>query len=97
MPKRKLTSLPQALAEHFSLPEDVVSGAILVMMVGNCGLRIENHRGIMQFTDCCLLLKGKHKNLRITGKRLIIRQFTAEILEISGMIESVSFEMGGRK
>ena len=87
--------LPQRLAEHLSLPEDVAAGAALITMVGCCGVRVENHRGILKFTEQCLILKTRQKNLCISGNALAIRQFSEEILEVSGNIESVAFQ-GGR-
>ena len=47
------------LVESLKLPKDICMGAIKVSLTGNQEAWIENYRGILEYTECQILLQGK--------------------------------------
>ncbi|MGN0298463.1 MAG: YabP/YqfC family sporulation protein [Lachnospiraceae bacterium] len=88
----RFSHFAQSLAEQFNLPKDVVCGSILISMEGRNHVWIRNFRSLIEYSDCCIRLAGKHEKIRVSGKRLHICTYNYEELEIQGSIEGVWFE-----
>lgn len=80
------------LAGSLKLPQDVCLGETILTFMGRSVLRIENYRGILRFTDTSVMIQAKYYKLLITGKRLTIRYYDKDEMEIRGQIKAVSFE-----
>ena len=52
-------SKKELLVESLRLPKDMVMGAFMLSMTGNREAFIENYRGILEYTDTCILLQTK--------------------------------------
>lgn len=63
----------------------------MLSMTGNREAYIENYRGILEYTDTCILLQTQNGQVRFEGKRLVIEYYTNEDMKISGHITNVSF------
>lgn len=85
-------SKKELLVESLKLPKDMVMGAFMLSMTGNREAFIENYRGILEYTDTCILLQTKTGQVRFTGTRLVIEYYTNEDMKIGGCITSVIFE-----
>lgn len=85
-------SKKELLVESLRLPKDMVMGAFMLSMTGNREAFIENYRGILEYTDTCILLQTKTGQVRFTGTRLVIEYYTNEDMKIGGCITSVIFE-----
>ena len=48
-------------------------------------------KGIIEYTDCRIMLQGKNCKIEICGKRLNILYYTNEDMKISGWIENVRY------
>lgn len=55
-------------------------------------LEVENHGGVLEFTDECIRLYSKMGIIRIEGRTLDIRLADSESIIINGIIESISYE-----
>ena len=75
-----------------SLPQDVVSGDTILTWIGKNRLKIENYRNILIYTDETIRIQAKHYKVIVGGKRLCIRYYDKDEMEIYGTIESVSLE-----
>lgn len=84
--------LTEAMAEQLNLPKDVICGSMLISMEGKNHLWIRNFRTLTEYTDTCIRLAGKQERLHIAGKRLHIRFYNYEEIEIVGCVETISFE-----
>ena len=77
------------------LPKDVVMGDVLISFVGQSQVNIENYRSILIYTDCLIKIQTRKGRIAIRGERLRIDHYTSEEMEITGVIGSLEFEMGG--
>ena len=73
------------------LPKDIVTGAMKIELTGNREAWIENYRGLLEYTDTCIRIQGKHNQMVIEGKCLCIAYYTNEDLRITGLLHSVKF------
>lgn len=79
------------LVESLKLPKDICMGAIKVSLTGNREAWIENYRGILEYTECQILLQGKTCQVCFEGSRLSIDYYTNEDMKISGCITCVKY------
>jgi len=84
---RKLT------ARFLDLPKDVIFDIPRLTMIGNMQLYIENHRGVMEFSESLLQLRLSVGYVEIAGQELVIRAILTEEVFIEGLIESVKYIM----
>ena len=82
----------ELLVESLKLPKDMMMGAFMLSMTGNREAFIENYRGILEYTDTCILLQTKTGQVRFAGTGLVIEYYTNEDMKIGGCITSVIFE-----
>lgn len=87
----KRESKKELLVESLKLPKDMMMGAFMLSMIGNREVFIENYRGILEYTDTCILLQTKNGQVRFEGSGLMISYYTNEDMKISGCIASVIF------
>lgn len=94
MRKRNQTSRTdkkEYLVDALKLPKDICMGAIKVSLTGNQEAWIENYRGILEYTECQILLQGKTCQVCFEGNRLSIDYYTNEDMKISGCINCVKY------
>lgn len=84
-------SKKELLIESLQLPKDMMMGAFMLSMIGNREAFIENYRGILEYTDTCILLQTKTGQVRFEGTGLMIAYYTNEDMKINGCIASVIF------
>ncbi|MED9903274.1 MAG: YabP/YqfC family sporulation protein [Lachnospiraceae bacterium] len=87
----KKESKKELLVESLKLPKDMMMGAFMLSMIGNREVFIENYRGILEYTDTCILLQTKNGQVRFEGSGLMISYYTNEDMKINGCIASVIF------
>ena len=81
----------EAFTESLRLPRDVMLGASILTLIGDTELLVENYRGILEYTQECILLQGKHSRIRIEGCCLKIVYYTNEDMKIAGKISGVRY------
>ena len=91
MRKRNQNLSRNALVEQLNLPKDICAGALKVSMVGNQEAWIENYRGILEYTQECILLQAKTCRVSIEGNHLSIAYYTNEDMKIKGCITCVRY------
>ena len=79
------------LAEGLDLPEEAL-GSLLVTAVGRRRVLIENHRGIVRYSDVCLCLNDAGGSFSIYGSDIRIRVLGRHKLAIEGNIGSMEWE-----
>lgn len=84
-------SKKELLVESLKLPKDMMLGAFMLSMTGNREAFIENYRGIIEYTDTCILLQTKNGQVRFEGSGLMIEYYTNEDMKITGCIAGVIF------
>lgn len=79
------------LARALEMPADVMKSTPHLELSGNRELLVEGCLGILSFdTEEISFSAGKY-SIKVTGKDLFIRNFTADTVLVSGLLTSVQF------
>ena len=88
------------MAKKMDLPQDVMMDLPRITMIGQIHIYIENHRGLLAYTDKELRLLLKQGQLLIKGKSFVIKTFLPEEVLLEGKIDQViyiTYHPGGAK
>ncbi|MBS4194726.1 sporulation protein YqfC [Lederbergia citri] len=91
MAKKWTNSLRKWMAFKMELPPDVVMDLPRVTIVGQLHIYIENHKGLLVFTDKELRLLLKQGQLLIKGHSFVIKTILPDELLLEGKIEEVHY------
>ena len=76
-------------AEVFDLPMDLLSGLPHVELMGDRQFYMENHRGIISYSEEEIAVSAEKLMIRICGTKLSLISMTGDALRIRGKIERV--------
>lgn len=79
------------IVRALQLPEDYRRGRALVHMEGREHVCVQNFKGICSYTTEEVSLATAGNQIRVSGKRLRIDCYTKDEIEISGLIEAVTY------
>ncbi len=79
------------MANKMDLPQDVMMDLPRITMIGQIHVYIENHRGLLVFTDKELRLLLKQGQLLIKGKSFVIKTILPEEILLEGKIDQVIY------
>src|SRR6478672_6868646 len=79
------------IAVKMDLPQDVMMDLPRITMIGHIHIYVENHRGLLAFTDRELRLLLKKGQLLIKGKAFVIKTILPEEILLEGKIDQVQF------
>ena len=80
------------MQERFSLPPEAVANVPYVQIRGNKSVSIENHRGIMEYTQKKIVIALKQGKICVHGDELRISGMNRCSIEVHGLIFSVALE-----
>ena len=80
------------VSEKISVPQETLSLIPLVQLRGKRSVCIENHCGILEYTDSLVKVQVKRGSIAIIGCRLEIARMTKRIVEIHGSIQRLELE-----
>ncbi len=83
--------LKQLIVKRMDLPEDVMMDLPRITMIGQIHIYIENHRGLLAFSDKEVRLMLKQGQLLIRGSSFVIKTILPEEILLEGKIEQVLF------
>lgn len=89
--KRMTEKVRNWLGTRLDLPTDVALDLPRITMVGQLHIYIENHRGLLVFTEEETRLLLKKGQLLIKGKDFVIKSIIADELLLEGKIEKVIY------
>lgn len=84
-------SAKELIVDSLKLPRDMMMGACIVTVMGNSHVLVENYRGILEYTQECILLQGKACRIAIYGCSLRIAYYTNEDMKIEGRISEIRY------
>lgn len=90
MERNKKKILGEA-AELFDLPVDLLAGLPHVEVMGNRQLYMENHRGILSYSNEEIAIGAEGVILRVWGKGLELMSMSGDALRIRGEISRVEW------
>ena len=71
------------------LAEDLVGGQPRLELTGGSRLLIEDHRGILEYTDTVLRVALRRGTITVVGEALQLTALTLRELAVSGRIRSI--------
>ncbi len=78
-------------AEILDIPAEAVAGVTHIEITGTREFFIENHKGILEYTDTEIKINAGKNILRVTGSRLAVTSMTANELKLTGDIQTIEF------
>lgn len=90
--RRQDRDLKGRMANLFELPQDAVLDVSRITLLGDVQLAIENHRGLIEYTEEKVTVGIPKGQVVIMGSELAIGTVSAEAITILGRISGVSFE-----
>ncbi|MBB5173940.1 sporulation protein YqfC [Texcoconibacillus texcoconensis] len=91
--KRFRKWIEQWMGEQFDLPSDIMMDLPRVTMIGNLHIYIENHRGLVRFTNEEVILRFKGGWLYVRGSDFVIKMILPEEILIEGTIHDVVYDI----
>lgn len=88
---KKNQEIKKSLAEILELPKDIILDIPKITMIGNLQIYIENHKGIIEYTNNRIRINTKSGALRIIGRNLLLKNIVLEEIVIVGEIQQVEF------
>ena len=79
------------MTNNLELPQDVTMDLPRITMIGQIHIYIENHRGLLSFSDNELRLLLKQGQLLIKGKAFVIKTILPEEILLEGKIDQVIY------
>ena len=90
-PEKRRRLLPPAM----EWKGEAAPGAARVTAVGNRRLLVENHTGVVEFTQACIRLSSKNGPITVEGSGLTLADMRRRQLMICGSISRVTLPGGG--
>ncbi|WP_085523326.1 sporulation protein YqfC [Tuberibacillus sp. Marseille-P3662] len=84
-------NLKSWVLNHTDMPADVVMDLPRITMIGQLHIYIENHKGVLSFTNNELRLSLDQGQLLITGKDFVLKTILPEEILLEGTIKQVNF------
>ncbi|ARK29327.1 sporulation protein YqfC [Halalkalibacter krulwichiae] len=79
------------MTKQMQLPADVMMDLPRITMIGQLHIYIENHRGVLRFSNQELRLLLKQGQLLIKGDHFVIKTILPEELLLEGRIDEVVY------
>ncbi len=81
------------LADLFEMPQEIVLDLPRLTVVGNLQCYLENHRGIIEYTDERVRVSVNGGEIIVSGQSLVIRYLENEEIAIDGTILSITYDL----
>ncbi|MBB6285021.1 MULTISPECIES: sporulation protein YqfC [Geobacillus] len=91
MVKKWRQQMKRWMAEKLELPADIMMDLPRITMVGQIHIYIENHRGLLTFSDKELRLLLRNGQLLVRGEQFVIKTILPEEILLEGKISQVVY------
>ena len=81
----------ESIAELLEFPKDTMLDTSKVVMIGNLQIFIENHKGIIEYTEKKMRISTRYGILAIEGEKLHLKSISSDEIAINGKIERLIF------
>jgi len=92
MNRLKSGDLLEKTAARLSLPGEILAGLPKVEITGRGTLTVENHRGLLEYTQERIEINGGRIMITVRGDGMNIRSMSADALLVEGTIISVELD-----
>jgi sporulation protein YqfC len=91
MAKKWRQQVKSWFAKTLDLPEDVMMDLPRITMIGQIHIYVENHRGLLSFSDQEVRLLLKQGQLLIKGNSFVIKTILPEEILLEGRVDQVLY------
>ncbi|MGI6224633.1 MAG: sporulation protein YqfC [Peptococcales bacterium] len=91
MPFNNSKNIKNRFSSILDMPKDVMLDLPKLTVIGDIQIYIENHRGIIEYTNELVRLSTSLGQLIIKGEELVLRNISVEEIYIDGKIQEVGF------
>ena len=91
MGRRKAGEMIERAAAVFDLPGEAAAGSVRVTVTGTSKVHIENHRGLLNYSENEITANGGRVIVRIRGEKLELAAMSDLELVIAGKVSSVEY------
>jgi sporulation protein YqfC len=91
----KHSQISDQVMQVLSLPQDCITGDLLLSFIGNQTLYVENFRRILYWDYENLEIEGRHVILTVKGRKITVAYLGPDEIKLTGIIEQVMF--GGNR
>jgi len=81
----------ESIAELLEFPKDIMLDTSKITMIGNLQILVENHKGIIEYTDKKMRINTRFGMLEIEGEKLHLKSISADEITINGKIVKLLF------
>ncbi len=85
--------ISERAADAWGVPKDVIMNIPRLTISGDKEIYIENHKGILEYTDTEIRISTTMGIVRVCGKNLVIDRIRLEDIVISGCFSRVEYEI----
>lgn len=85
--------ISERISEAWGIPKDVIMNIPRLTISGDKEIYIENHKGILQYTDTEIRISTPMGIVHICGKSLLLERIRLEDILISGTFERIEYEI----
>ncbi len=89
-----MNKLSERMTKLLELPGELADGVTRLTLTGAERVLIENHKGLLDYTEDTVEVSGGRLRLRVRGEDLILRGMNGEELLVTGHIFGVEVEGG---
>ena len=75
----------------FELPAEAVLGDFRLISISNRDVFIENHLGVLEYTQKRLMVRSKEKDILFMGNDIVIKKMGKKNLIIQGSVDMIEF------
>ncbi len=80
-----------SLADAFELPKEILLDLPRVTLVGNVQMYVQNHKGVVEYSDNVIRVSISGGELIIKGEDLTIKNIYSEEIFINGLINHLEY------
>ena len=91
MKEEKKDNIKSNISDILEMPKDIMLDLPKITSIGNLQVSIENHKGIVEYSDENIRVKMRDGIIKISGIELMIKTIISEEIIISGKIASIDF------
>ena len=84
--------LKSGIGELLDMPREIILDLPKIIIIGTCQLSIENHRGVVEYSERQICVNTSAGLVKVSGQKLKIKNIYVEDLYIEGNIASVALE-----
>ncbi|MCL2566089.1 MAG: sporulation protein YqfC [Defluviitaleaceae bacterium] len=84
-------AISQKITSALELPKEVVMNLPLITLIGNEDMTVENFKGVLEYSEERVRINTTAGIVRVEGKKLLLKQITADNIGIVGNIMKVEF------